>query len=611
MASALAPSAPPAHRVDPVTYQVILSRLDGIVQEMQYCIYRTGYSTIIRETHDASCLLMDANGDIVGQHAVASLHPGTLAEVVRAMMRTFGDDIAEGDAYITNHPYLAGTPHSIDMAVITPFFHDGKLVAFSGGLAHKSDLGGPVSGTGTPSPRTVPRRDPLPADPARAARRVAARHRAHPAREQPDARPDHGRHSRPTRGRAAGRTPARGNDRQTRRRRAARSLRPYARSAETQLRKAIASWPDGVAEGESIVDTDGIDLERSIRYHVKITKNGDRLHFDLTGCSDQVQGPINIQPTQARAALYYALVAFVDTHPPINGGARRVVETTFRARLDRCANYPCASGMYMASCTALAEATLQALSQLDRTKRHALNGGTGGNVFGGRRADGSTFIQYELIGSAYGGSIGKERRVGDLGPAHERADRTGRDPRERIRDASATFRTHRRFGRGRRASRRARTAARVRSAGRRLRSGRCAAGAIASRHSGSTAAAPGGWDAACATRARPKRPCFRAASATSRSTPVISLRSKSPAAAASAIRASVRSKRSLTTCSTATSRALRPSPTTARPRGSTRRSPRGGGSGSSGRGRAVCGYIWGSNYVGSNSDSSHCPRSRC
>ena len=47
MASVLAPSASRVHRVDPVTYQVILSRLDGIVQEMQYSIYRTGYSTII------------------------------------------------------------------------------------------------------------------------------------------------------------------------------------------------------------------------------------------------------------------------------------------------------------------------------------------------------------------------------------------------------------------------------------------------------------------------------------------------------------------------------------------------------------------------------------
>jgi N-methylhydantoinase B len=125
-----------------------------------------------------------------------------------------------------------------------------------------------------------------------------------------------------------------------------------------------------------------------------------------------VQGPINIQPVQARAALYYALVAFVDSHPPINGGVRRVVETTFRPGSVVCAHYPCASGMYMASCTALAEATLQALSHFDQSKRHALNGGTGGNVFGGKRADGAPFIQYELIGSAYGGSVGKDGASG-------------------------------------------------------------------------------------------------------------------------------------------------------------------------------------------------------
>ena len=74
MATALASPRSTRH-IDPVTYQVIISRLDGIVQEMQYSIYRTGYSTIIRETHDAGCLLMDASGDVVGRYAVASLHP--------------------------------------------------------------------------------------------------------------------------------------------------------------------------------------------------------------------------------------------------------------------------------------------------------------------------------------------------------------------------------------------------------------------------------------------------------------------------------------------------------------------------------------------------------
>ena len=34
----------------------------------------------------------------------------------------FGDDIAEGDAFLINHPYQGGSPHAPDMAVITPVF---------------------------------------------------------------------------------------------------------------------------------------------------------------------------------------------------------------------------------------------------------------------------------------------------------------------------------------------------------------------------------------------------------------------------------------------------------------------------------------------------------
>jgi len=72
-------------RVDPVTYQVIVSRMAGIVQEMQESIFRTGYSTIVRESHDASCLVLDADGNVVGEHVVAALHITALPGVVRAV----------------------------------------------------------------------------------------------------------------------------------------------------------------------------------------------------------------------------------------------------------------------------------------------------------------------------------------------------------------------------------------------------------------------------------------------------------------------------------------------------------------------------------------------
>ena len=51
--------------IDPITLQVIQARLAGIVQEMQNSLFRTGYSTIIRESQDASCAILNIRGDVV------------------------------------------------------------------------------------------------------------------------------------------------------------------------------------------------------------------------------------------------------------------------------------------------------------------------------------------------------------------------------------------------------------------------------------------------------------------------------------------------------------------------------------------------------------------
>ena len=56
--------------VDPITLQVIQARLAGIVQEMQNSLFRTGYSTIIRESQDASCAILNIRGEVVAQHVV-------------------------------------------------------------------------------------------------------------------------------------------------------------------------------------------------------------------------------------------------------------------------------------------------------------------------------------------------------------------------------------------------------------------------------------------------------------------------------------------------------------------------------------------------------------
>ena len=133
---------------DPITLQVIQARLAGIVQEMQNSLFRTGYSTIIRESQDASCAILNCTGGVVAQHVVLPLHIGAFPACAEGILRNYsGKEIHEGDAFITNHPYLGGSPHAPDMAVLTPIFFEGQWVGFSATMAHKSDIGGPVPGS--------------------------------------------------------------------------------------------------------------------------------------------------------------------------------------------------------------------------------------------------------------------------------------------------------------------------------------------------------------------------------------------------------------------------------------------------------------------------------
>src|SRR5262245_34760255 len=122
--------------VDAVDLEVVKASLRGIVQEMQNALFRTGFSTIVRESQDASCALMNAEAEVVAQHVVLPLHVGAFPACCAAVLREFSGAIQAGDAFLINHPYEGGSPHAPDIAVISPVFVDGELFAFCGSIAH-------------------------------------------------------------------------------------------------------------------------------------------------------------------------------------------------------------------------------------------------------------------------------------------------------------------------------------------------------------------------------------------------------------------------------------------------------------------------------------------
>jgi N-methylhydantoinase B len=392
-------------RVDPVTYQVICSRLSGIVQEMQDSIFRTGYSTIVRESKDASALLVDAGGDVVGEHLVHALHIGCIPDFVRSIKARFAADIHPGDAFFTNHPYDGGVPHTLDIAVVTPIFHGDLLVGFAGSTAHKSDLGGVHPGTGNgrateifqegvqyPPMRFVSRGVPI-AD-VEALIRTNSRT---PELVLGDMRGQVG----------IGRLGERRLNETIERYGLDAVLGSFAAMhdvAEARIRRELEKWPDGTHVGRSLVDFDGINPDRVVRHEVRIEKTGDRIVFDFSASDDQADGPVNIQPGLVRSAIAYALIGMIDPTIPNNGGIRRVAETIFREGSVNKPTFPAPTNQYMASCIAVTEAILDGLGGFVPEARVAATGGCGGNSVTGKRADGSTFVQFEPIASAFGAS---------------------------------------------------------------------------------------------------------------------------------------------------------------------------------------------------------------
>jgi 5-oxoprolinase (ATP-hydrolysing) len=131
-------------KFDPVSLAVIWSRLVGIAEECWVTLWRTAFSSIIGDTQDIACELLDANGESLA-HSSRSMPAFNLClpRVAREVLRTFHvqGELAEGDAIITNDPWICAG-HLPDLALITPVFRKGKLVGFVGSIAHCSDIGG-------------------------------------------------------------------------------------------------------------------------------------------------------------------------------------------------------------------------------------------------------------------------------------------------------------------------------------------------------------------------------------------------------------------------------------------------------------------------------------
>ena len=128
---------------DALTLEILWSRLISLVDEMAATMLRTSFSTVIGAANDFGCELLDSRGRGLA-HATRSMpvFNQTLPHVTEYFIDKYGEEsIRPGDIFITNDPWLCAG-HQPDIAVILPFFRNGRRIGFAGSIGHMADIGG-------------------------------------------------------------------------------------------------------------------------------------------------------------------------------------------------------------------------------------------------------------------------------------------------------------------------------------------------------------------------------------------------------------------------------------------------------------------------------------
>jgi N-methylhydantoinase B len=137
---------------DKIGLEILGNRFQAVVDEMAQVLFRTAHTVFIKETQDYGAVLVSPGGEVFA----ASRRYGVLMMVGMPMddaIRSMGEDVREGDIFMTNDPEATGgmCTHLNDVFLWKPIFHEGKIVCYAWTFVHMSDVGGRVSGSIAPS----------------------------------------------------------------------------------------------------------------------------------------------------------------------------------------------------------------------------------------------------------------------------------------------------------------------------------------------------------------------------------------------------------------------------------------------------------------------------
>lgn len=311
---------------DMFTLGVLRSLMESIPSEMAEVLKRTSYHPIFNEVLDFSTALLDDEGQLIASSMGVTVHLGALELCAKAIIDHFGKDgLKKGDVLVHNNPFPGGT-HLPDVDILIPVYHNKKLVAFSVSRGHHGDIGGMHPGSFAGDTTSIFQEG---------------------VRFPPIKLYEEGRLNEGVRDLflANVRVPLFSwGDLQAQvagcrlgEKRIQEMFEKYGTTAmrgamewamdysEQLMRAEIDKLPDGTYTFEDYLDNDGIDKDRPVKIHVKVTIKDTSITFDFSGSDPQVKGPANCVLGVVHSATYCALFNLTDPAIPKNHGCYRPV----------------------------------------------------------------------------------------------------------------------------------------------------------------------------------------------------------------------------------------------------------------------------------------------
>jgi N-methylhydantoinase B len=394
---------------DLITVQILRNKIASLVDEMHYHFYRSGYSTIIRESRDFSCVILDRVGRLVSAPPMF-FHAPVYRHLIGRVLEDYTGRIADGDVFVSNHPYAGGLPHVSDMAFAAPIFAGGKIAGFAGSIAHKADVGGAVPGS-TSANATEMFQEGILIPPVKIKRagtfdtdiqRIVLTNSREPELVRGDMRAQ-----------IAVTEMGVGRVKELYARFGAETVTDAFQAildgAADALRAALRRLPEGSASAEGFLDSDGVDFDKPIKLAVTVTIADGIATFDFTQSAPQARGPINLRPSMIEACVFYSLLGALDPSLQFNDGMRDAVRLKLAPRTVTNAEPPASVSNYQMVNLKLVDVILEALAPFTpgRAIAHAGSSSALSIIWAQGRG-----IQYEIIGSAYGGGAGHDGVTG-------------------------------------------------------------------------------------------------------------------------------------------------------------------------------------------------------